>query len=189
MAVPGQGSDLTRRTVLLGVSVGGLFPASAIGASPARPDFRGESRPLIWHASPRPLPDLPITDADGADVAWQRFAGRVAVVNFWATWCAPCVKEMPALLRLQRARPGVAVLALSQDRGGRAVVEPFYRTHGLTGGLDLWFDPRSRLGRAIEVRGLPTTILVDRVGREVARLEGAADWDSAAALAAIDAVS
>jgi thiol-disulfide isomerase/thioredoxin len=132
---------------------------------------------------------VPITDAEGADVTWARFAGRVAVVNFWATWCAPCVKEMPALLRLQQARPDVAVLALSQDRGGRAVVEPFYRAHGLMGGLGLWFDPRSRLGRAIEVRGLPTTILVDPLGREVARLEGAADWDSAAALAAVDAVA
>ncbi len=179
----------SRRALLTGIAAAALFPASGGSASTSsRPAFRGESRSLLWHDTPRPLPDLPITAGDGTDHGLNRFRGRVLVVNFWATWCAPCVKEMPALLRLARARPAISVLALSQDRGGAPVVEAFYRAHGLVGGLDVWLDPRGRLGRASEVRGLPTTLIVDRDGRELARLEGAAEWDSAAALAVVDAV-
>jgi hypothetical protein len=93
---------------------------------------------------------------------------------------------MPALDRAQAAlaAEGITVLALSSDRGGRAQVEPFYRERGIRQ-LGLWLDPRGAAGRALGVRGLPTTIIVDRQGRERARLEGAAEWDQPAMLAAI----
>jgi hypothetical protein len=85
---------------------------------------------------------------------------------------------MPALDRAQAAlaADGVQVLALSSDRGGRQVVEKFYGERGIKA-LGIWLDPRGAAGRALGVRGLPTSVLVNRAGLEVARLEGAAEWD------------
>ncbi len=136
---------------------------------------------------PRPLPpDLAFTDAEGAPQAMARFAGRPVLINLWATWCAPCVAEMPALDRLQAALEpeGLVVLALSSDRGGKEQVEPFYRRVGIER-LGIWLDPRGAAARALGARGLPTSIVVDRAGRERARLEGAAEWDTPEFLAAI----
>jgi thiol-disulfide isomerase/thioredoxin len=140
----------------------------------------------LTETPPRPLPEFSFTDAEGKAHGIGDFAGRGVVINLWATWCPPCVAEMPALDRAQAAlaAEGIAVLALSSDRGGRAQVEPFYRDRGIRQ-LGLWLDPRGAAGRALGVRGLPTTIIIDRQGRERARLEGAAEWDQPAVLAAI----
>jgi thiol-disulfide isomerase/thioredoxin len=135
----------------------------------------------------RPIPEgLVFLDAEGRETGFEAFRGRGLVVNFWATWCPPCIAEMPSLDRAQAflAREGITVLALSSDRGGRAVVEPFYARTRLRE-LGIWLDPRGAAGRALGVRGLPTTILLDRAGREVARLEGEAEWDRPEMLAAI----
>lgn len=134
----------------------------------------------------RPLPAFTFTDADGAAKRVADFAGQGLVINLWATWCAPCVAEMPALDRTQAAlaQDGILVLPLSSDRGGRGQVEPFYRERGLQH-LRVWLDPRGAATRALGARGLPTTVVVDRDGVEQARLEGAAEWDTPAMLAAI----
>jgi thiol-disulfide isomerase/thioredoxin len=125
-------------------------------------------------------------DADGKEMGLPAFAGQGLVINLWATWCPPCVAEMPALDRLQamvRAER-IAVLALSSDRGGRAQVEPFYQRLGLKE-LAIWLDPRGAAARALGARGLPTTVIIDRAGREVARLEGEAAWDAPELVAAV----
>jgi thiol-disulfide isomerase/thioredoxin len=125
-----------------------------------------------------PLPELAFTDAEGAPRSLADFRGRPLLVNLWATWCPPCVAEMPALDRLQAAlgSEGLVVLALSSDRGGKAQVAPFYARTGVNA-LGIWLDPRGAASRAVGARGLPTTLLVDRAGREVGRLEGEAAWD------------
>lgn len=134
----------------------------------------------------RPLPEFGFTDAEGASKGPADFPGKALLVNFWATWCPPCVAEMPALDRLQAmlAPEGIQVLALSSDRGGRGQVEPFYQRNSLRN-LGVWLDPRGAAGRAFGIRGLPTTVLIDRSGAEVARAEGAAEWDAPAMVAAI----
>ncbi len=135
----------------------------------------------------RPLPDgLTFTDAEGRVLDFTTFRGRGLVVNFWATWCPPCVAEMPALDRLHAmvARDGIEVLALSNDRGGRAQVEPFYQRTGLRN-LGIWLDPRGATGRALEIRVLPTTLIIDRRGLEVGRLTGEAAWDQPEVVATI----
>jgi hypothetical protein len=93
---------------------------------------------------------------------------------------------MPALDRAHAilVREGIEVLALSSDRGGRAQVEPFYQRTGLRH-LAMWFDARGAVGRALGVRGLPTTVILDRRGLEVGRLEGEADWDRDTIMAAV----
>jgi thiol-disulfide isomerase/thioredoxin len=135
----------------------------------------------------RALPDgLAFQDAEGRETRFEAFRGRGLIVNFWATWCPPCVAEMPALDRAHAAlaRDGIEVLALSSDRGGRAQVEPFYARTGLRH-LGIWLDGRGAVGRALGIRGLPTTLVLDRRGQEVARLEGEAEWDRPEMLAAI----
>ncbi len=101
------------------------------------------------------------------------------LLNFWATWCAPCIREMPALDRVQAALAGegLEVVAVSQDFAGRKVVEPFFLRLGLAH-LRIYYDTGGALSRALGVAGLPTTLLIDRQGRIVGGLEGPADWDS-----------
>ena len=163
---------LSRRVIVATLLAGGTARQAA-----AAPDS-GLAR-LRIHAEAKPLPEnLGFTDAEGRATGFEAFRGRALVVNFWATWCPPCVAEMPALDRLQDqvGRDGMEVLALSSDRGGRAQVEPFYRRTGLRH-LGIWLDPRGGTGRALGVRVLPTTLIIDRRGLEVARMEGEAQWD------------
>jgi len=133
---------------------------------------------------PRPLPALALTDLEGAPLAADALRGRLTLLNVWATWCAPCVKEMPALERLQSqlGGPGFAVVALSVDRGGAHQVKPFLEKAGLSR-LTIALDQPGAAMQALELRGLPTTLLLDAEGREVARFEGAAEWDAPAMVA------
>lgn len=137
---------------------------------------------------PRLAPDTPFLDAAGRERTLADFRGRVVLLNLWATWCGPCVEEMPALDRLQARLGGedFTVLALSQDRDGAARVEPFYREHGLAA-LEIYLDPQNRLMRALGAHGLPTTLLIDREGRIRRLLLGPAAWDAPEAVALIEA--
>jgi thiol-disulfide isomerase/thioredoxin len=173
-----------RRAVALAAA--GTVAAALVGRKGPVSKARANGLGKLAESPPRPLPEFSFTDAEGKLHGLADFAGRGLLINLWATWCPPCVAEMPALDRAQAAlaAEGIAVLALSSDRGGRAQVEPFYRERGIRQ-LGLWLDPRGAAGRALGVRGLPTTIIVDRQGRERARLEGAAEWDQPAMLAAI----
>ncbi|MCF3630458.1 TlpA disulfide reductase family protein [Thalassospiraceae bacterium LMO-SO8] len=126
----------------------------------------------------------PVTEAfqtaGGAPVTIaERTRGKGAVINFWATWCAPCIKEMPHLdaLKADLAQDGIPVIAVSQDRGGLDVVKPFYDKQGYKN-LAIHLDPKGTFARANKVRGLPTTILYDAEGREKGRLEGIAEWNA-----------
>lgn len=129
--------------------------------------------------APKPVPPLAFVDGEGRRIDLSEFGGRLVLLNLWATWCGPCVKEMPSLDRLQAQLGGEAfqVVALSLDRGGKAAVEPFYRKTGVDH-LALYLDPGSASMQALSLRGLPTTLLIDQEGRELGRVEGAVEWDS-----------
>lgn len=133
-----------------------------------------------------PPADVTFLSDSGQEHRLSDFSGHGLVVNLWATWCMPCVAEMPALQTLAATlKPdGILVLPLSSDRGGLAVVKRFYDSHGITG-LPIWLDPRGDAARAWGARGLPTTMVLDRTGHEKARLEGGAAWDSTALVAAV----
>lgn len=149
---------------------GGVTPVASTGADKLE-KFKG--------AEPKPMPPLSFVDAEGRRVDLAEFKDRVILLNLWATWCGPCVKEMPSLDRLQAQLGGDAfqVVALSLDRGGRTAVEPFYKKTGVEH-LTVFLDPGSESMKVLSLRGLPTTILVDPEGRELGRVEGAVEWDS-----------
>ncbi len=134
---------------------------------------------LQWHDVPKPVPATPFVGANVAAMTLGDFAGRVLVVNFWATWCEPCIREMPTLDALQDTLGGdkFAVVAINQDRGGLDVATKFYATHGWKH-LSVYTEPARAFAKDAQLRGLPTSLLVDRQGREVARLEGTLEWNS-----------
>jgi thiol-disulfide isomerase/thioredoxin len=117
-------------------------------------------------------------DPDGAPASLADFRGRPLLLNLWATWCPPCVAEMPTLDSLA-AREGerLQVLTVSQDPDGRDKVEAFFRKQGYRN-LDTWLDPHMALMAALKVDTLPTTIFYDAEGRELWRVTGMEDWES-----------
>lgn len=128
--------------------------------------------------SPRPVPIVDFAGADGHRLTLADFHGRVVLLDVWATWCAPCRKEMPALDRLEAKLGGAnfIVIPLSIDRRGADAVKPFYRELHLDK-LGIYIDRTAEVSSALALPGLPTTMLIDRNGREVARKLGGGDWD------------
>ncbi len=135
---------------------------------------------------PRPLPELRFVDGEGRPLTLADFRGKVILLNIWATWCIPCLREMPTLDRLQAklGGPRFEVVVLSIDIGGIPVVEKFYRALKLDS-LGIYVDKTLRVKRDLGIVGIPTTLLIDRQGREIGRLAGPAEWDSKEAIKAI----
>jgi thiol-disulfide isomerase/thioredoxin len=124
-------------------------------------------------------PNVPFADEHASLTAIRDFRGKIVILNLWATWCAPCVKEMPSLERLAGRLPPdrFAVVAVSQDKGGVAIAKFFLDRIGVRS-LPLYVDPNGRVSREFGVRGLPTTILIAQSSTVLAKLEGPAEWDS-----------
>jgi thiol-disulfide isomerase/thioredoxin len=154
-----------------------------IGADSARADQSGAAEPprlgeFIPVSPPQLAPPFSFDDLGGNAASLTDFAGRLVVLNLWATWCAPCLREMPSLDRMQaRLGEDVVVLAISEDRSGSKVVEPFIDKLGLKS-VKFYLDPKSGAERAFKVQGLPTSFVIGRDGKILGRVEGAAEWDS-----------
>ena len=161
--------------------------ATALADKGDAPPLDGAMHEFILQTPPAPAPDVAFSDGADATLGFKDFKGKVTLVNLWATWCAPCVKEMPSLEALKKAHASkdFDVVTISEDRGARKVVDPFFEKNGLSA-LPRYTDADSAVGRALHVRGLPTTLLLDRDGNEIGRFEGGADWSGANALALID---
>ncbi len=167
-----------------------LAVAAALPAAAAdRPPLGGDMKDFVLADPPKAAPAVAFSDLEGKEVTLESFRGKVVVLNLWATWCVPCIKEMPSLERLgaKLKDRGVAVMSISQDRGGARQVAPFLEKHGLKT-LPIYLDLKGAVLRAVGARGLPTTLVIDREGREIGRLEGDAEWDGPDALALIEHV-
>jgi thiol-disulfide isomerase/thioredoxin len=173
------GASLATACLLGLAAVGG-----AVAAEP--PKFAGVAGDFSPIDPPEQIAAPNFQDKMGQPVNLDSFKGKVVVLNFWATWCPPCVAEMPALDKLQSELGGedFAVVAVSTDRQGIKKSAPFYRKAGITH-LDLYNDARGGMLDAFQAHALPITILIDRDGQVVGRMEGPAQWDSAEAKALI----
>jgi thiol-disulfide isomerase/thioredoxin len=182
---------IDRRTLLAGAFLGAadLAVSRAFAAESLPPPFYSQGGQFIL-LRPRPLaPSRAIRTAGGSLIDFTALAGKTVIVNFWATWCAPCVREMPSLDRLAaslRASPAV-VLPIALDATEVADVAAFYETHGVTH-LPVYIDPDHRVGHLgrgsdwhdlFPLIALPTTYLIDPHGYAVGYVPGAAAWDSA----------
>jgi thiol-disulfide isomerase/thioredoxin len=174
---------ITRRAMF---AVAGTLAAGLTARKPYAGELHDLATALERTDPPVAAPDIVFVAADGAEHHLTEFRGHGMVINLWATWCVPCVAEMPALAALSKtlAPDDIAVLPLSSDRGGASVVQAFYQEHGITG-LPVLLDPKSAAAHAWHARGIPTSLIIDKQGRERARLEGAADWSTQAAAATV----
>lgn len=126
----------------------------------------------------QPLPDFSFADPNGRTLRMGDLKGKPALVNLWATWCGPCVLEMPMLDALEDKYAGkLRVVTISQDMQGAAKVTPFFASHPFRH-LEPWLDPDNNLGFRYNTGLLPTTVLYDAQGREVWRMIGSHDWSS-----------
>ena len=132
-----------------------------------------------WAAVPQTVAQVAFLGAGERAHSLEDFRGKVVLLNIWATWCAPCREEMPALDRLQQALGGAdfEVVALSIDKDGMAVVRRFYEEIGIRA-LAPYVDPSMQAGTTLRIVGVPTTLLLDRQGKERWRKTGPAQWDA-----------
>jgi thiol-disulfide isomerase/thioredoxin len=130
-------------------------------------------------SAPKALPEIQFFDEVGKPHLFEEFYGKVVLLNFWATWCAPCIKEMPDLSKLQKdfKRKNFKIIAISEDFKGAEEIRAFYKTNELTN-LGIYMDKKNALFKELGIVGLPTTIIIDSEGKEVARAMGYIDWEN-----------
>ncbi len=161
-----------------GVLAAGTVAATLAPRKPRAAETADKLRPVSPPVAP---PEVAFRGPDGTEHRLADYRGQGLVVNLWATWCAPCVAELPSLAALAKAvaGEGTAVLPISSDHGGAAAVQAFFKAHDI-GGLPVLLDPEGALTRAFGARGIPTTYVIDRAGMERAMAEGSVDWGAPA---------
>lgn len=177
------------KSALLYTALGVMANTSFADVAPLEALREGDMRKLMFHSTPIDSSDVAFLGEDGTNMTLADFAGQHVVLNFWATWCAPCRHEMPMLSDLQTTLGGedFQVVTIATGRNPRPAIEAFFDEIGVDN-LPMHTDARQSLARSLGVLGLPVTIILDPEGQEVARLQGDADWSSESALAILSAL-
>lgn len=174
------------------VAAAALYAVFALSANQAAaaelaPLMTGPMQKMVLTDPPRDLVDAPLLTLEDAPASLAAHRGKWVVLNFWATWCAPCRLEMPSLDRLQAARPDLLVLPVASGPNPVPGIERFWQEAGITGITSLR-DPGREMSAAAGVLALPVTLILNPEGQEVARLIGHAEWDAPETLAFLDAL-
>jgi len=148
----------------------------------------GDMKKLNFSA-PKPFVDTAFVGEDGQPMNFEAFKGQYTVVNFWATWCAPCRAEMPTLEALDKAfeGKGLDVITIATGRNPQPAIDKFFAEIGVEN-LPKHLDPKQALARDMAVLGLPVTVVLNQDAREIARRTGDAHWDSPEAVAILTAL-
>ena len=133
------------------------------------------SKNIVIHEKPKIIKELKFKDLNLQDVDLTNKKGNIMILNFWATWCAPCRREMPSLEKLTFALPEVKVYAINMEKPNKLKAQDFFKFIGVLS-LDIYFDPELKLVKQFKMRGLPTSILIDKKGREFGRVVGEIDF-------------
>lgn len=195
----------------LAVCIGAiLYGSLALNATPARAAGlgaedvaalkaarTGDMKKLVIHDAPRSRLETPFETATGEKITIEDFGGKMLVVNFWATWCPPCRKEMPSLdrLRAQMAGDDFELIAISMDSASTEKIEAFFNEIPQAGQepytiehLAIYREPTMRIGAEGAIPGLPVTLVLNPQGEEIARLQGEAEWDSPEAIRMLEEI-
>ncbi|WP_281968404.1 TlpA family protein disulfide reductase [Roseovarius nanhaiticus] len=172
--------------VLFGVAPEAATDAQLRDYSALQAQLDGDMKKLNFHAEPKAISTSSFIMEDGREATLAQYEGKYVLLNFWATWCAPCRKEMPMLSELQTEFGGedFEVVTLATGRNAVPAIEGFFDEIGVEN-LPMHRDPNQRVARDMGVLGLPITVIIDPEGREVARLQGDAHWSSDSAKALI----
>ncbi len=174
-----------------------VYTALTVGANPSFgqgtdiiPLRDGDMKKLVVHDAPVATSTVAFQLADDAgEATLEDWRGKYVLINFWATWCAPCRKEMPQLNALQKEFGGedFEVLTIATGRNSPEGIKRFFEEAGVDL-LPRHQDPKQALASQMGIFGLPITVIMDPEGREIARLRGDADWSSDSARAIIQAL-
>jgi len=176
-----------------------LYAATTLGANPvlAEPinlsaisELRaGDMQKLLVHAEPKKMASVGFSDENDEKATLDAYIGKVVLLNFWATWCPPCLAEMPSIDALQADLGGddFVVVTIASGRNPLPAIKAFFEKAGIEN-LPILRDPRQKFSRANGVFGLPTTLILNKQGEEIARMQGDADWHSEEAITLIKAL-
>ena len=173
---------LARRSIIAGLAAAAAW-GNCANAQVTLDDLPDAAEGLD-SVAPSPAPDLKFQDSTGKHLTLADFRGAGLVVNIWATWCGPCVAELPSFAAIapQLGRSKILVLPISVDFEGVKAVEPFYKSHGI-GSLPILLDPDGTATDTLNAPGIPITLVINPAGQLVARVDGGANWNTPATLA------
>ena len=133
------------------------------------------SKNIVVHKNPLSIKELKFKDFNLNDVDLTNKKGNIMILNFWATWCVPCKKEMPSLSELSRLYPQVSIYPINLEKPNKDKTKFFFKSLDIEN-LKIYFDPEFKLVKYFKMRGVPTSILIDKEGREFGRIIGEVDF-------------
>ena len=135
------------------------------------------SKNIVIYEKPLIINELKFKDFNLQDVDLTNKKGNIMIINFWASWCLPCKREMPSLAKLAQNYPSIKVYAINMEKPNKLRAGDFFKSLGISS-LDIYFDPNFKLVKIFKMRGLPTSILINKDGREFGRIVGEVDFNS-----------
>ena len=134
------------------------------------------SKNIVIYEKPKVIKELKFKDFNLQDVDLTNKKGNIMIINFWASWCMPCRREMPSLEKLAQMHPEIKVYAINMEKPNKLRAGDFFKSIGVTS-LSIYFDPEFKLVKQFKMRGLPTSILIDKSGKEFGRIVGEIDFN------------